>query len=101
MGFKGPCLINFIKGLRKMTMIPMPIPKNGSCPNGYVSQGNMCVPTKNAKPAIAKNGTCPTDWVSQGNYCVSRKENPRIVIPKNGTCPTGYVSQGNYCVSSK
>jgi hypothetical protein len=61
----------------------------------------MCVPNANAKPAIPKNGTCPTGWSTQGNYCVANTANPKTVIPKNGTCPTGYSTQGNYCVSNK
>jgi hypothetical protein len=81
-----------------MTMQAMPIPKNGSCPSGYTSDGNMCVPRANAKPAIPKNGSCPSGWSSDGNYCVARAANPKNVIPKNGSCPSGYSSDGNYCV---
>jgi hypothetical protein len=56
-----------------MSMPVMPIPKNGACPSGYTTQGNMCVPLANAKPAIAKNGPCPAGYSTQGNYCVSNK----------------------------
>jgi hypothetical protein len=83
-----------------MTMQAMPISKNGSCPSGYSSQGNMCVPNANAKPAIPKNGSCPSGWSSQGNYCVANGANPKNVIRKNGPGPSGYSSQGNYCVQN-
>jgi hypothetical protein len=53
-----------------------------------------------AKPAIAKNGTCPSGWMQQGNYCVANDSNPKTVIPRSGTCPSGYMQQGNYCVSN-
>jgi hypothetical protein len=53
-----------------MTMQAMPIQKNGMCPSGYSSQGNMCVPSATAKPVIPKNGMCPSGWSAQGNYCV-------------------------------
>lgn len=81
-----------------MSMQPMPLPKNGPCPSGYTTQGNMCVPTRSAKPAIAKDGPCPSGWSTQGNYCVATKANPKNVIPKNGPCPSGYSTQGKYCV---
>ncbi|MEX3690360.1 hypothetical protein AB3X91_17420 [Paraburkholderia sp. BR14263] len=57
-----------------MTMQAMPIPKNGSCPSGYHSDGNMSVPNANAKPVIPKNGSCPSGWHSDGNYCVANSE---------------------------
>lgn len=84
-----------------MSMPVMPIPKNGSCPPGYSTQGNTCVPNAGAKPAIPKNGSCPAGWSTHGNYCVAHTANPKTVIPKNGTCPSGYSTQGNYCVANK
>ena len=53
-----------------MTMPIMPVAKNGTCPCGYHTEGNMCVPSGSAKPVIAKNGTCPSGYHSEGNYCV-------------------------------
>ena len=38
-----------------MSMPVMPLPKNGPCLPGYTPSGNICVPTANAKHAIAKN----------------------------------------------
>ena len=78
---------------------PTPIPKDGSCPSGYSSQGNFCTPSSGARFAIAKQGSCPSGYGSQGNYCVA-DSNARYAIPKgSGNCPSGYGSQGNYCVS--
>ena len=37
-----------------MSMPVVPIAKNGNCPSGYRSSGNMCIPNAGAKPAIAK-----------------------------------------------
>ena len=84
-----------------MTMQAMPIPKDGACLSGYSAQGNMCVPSANAKPAIQKNGPCPSGWSAQGNYCVANTANPKNVIPKSGPCPSGYSAQGKYCVQNK
>ena len=44
--------------------------KNGSCPSGYNSSGNYCVPGSSAQPAIEKNGSCPSGYNSSGNYCL-------------------------------
>jgi len=39
------CGVTFVtKGEHNMTMQAVPISKNGSCPAGYHSDGNMCVP---------------------------------------------------------
>ena len=77
-----------------------PLIRNGSCPSGYSSSGNYCVPySSSAKPALAKNGSCPSGYSSSGNYCLAYSENPKIAIPKSGSCPSGYSSSGNYCVS--
>ncbi len=82
-------------------MQAMPIPKDGQCPGGYSTQGNMCVPNANATPAIPKSGSCPSDWFTHGgNYCVANSANPKNVIPRNGLCPGRYSIQGNYCVQN-
>jgi hypothetical protein len=60
----------------------------------------MCVPNANAKPAIPKNGSCPSGWHSDGNYCLANSATPKNVVPKNGSCPSGYHSDGNYCVQN-
>ena len=80
---------------------PTPIPKDGSCPSGYSSEGKFCVPSSGARFAISKNGSCPSRYGSQGNYCVA-DSNARFAMMKGiGSCPSGYASEGNYCVSSK
>ena len=80
---------------------PSPIQKDGSCPSGYGSQGNFCVPSSGARFAIIKSGSCPSGYGSQGNYCVADSSNARLAIFKgSGSCPSGYGSQGNYCVSN-
>ena len=81
----------------------VPIEKVGTCPSGYTTQGNMCVPGSSAKPAIIKVGTCPSGWSTSGGggYCVANSSNPKHVMPKaGGSCPSGYSTQGSYCVKS-
>lgn len=80
---------------------PTPIPKDGSCPSGYGSQGNFCVPSSGARFAIAKHGACPSGYGSQGNYCVADSHARFAMLKGSGSCPSGYGSQGNYCVSSR
>ena len=80
---------------------PTPIPKDGSCPSGYSSQGNFCVPGSGARFAIAKHGSCPSGYGSQGNYCVADSHARYAMLKGSGSCPSGYGSQGNYCVSSR
>jgi hypothetical protein len=59
----------------------MPILKDGNCPPGYSSVGNMCVPNANPKPVIPKNGSsCPSGWSSVGNYCIANSASPKNVL---------------------
>ncbi len=52
-----------------------------------------------AQPVI-KNGSCPSGYVSSGNYCVPSGDSSRFAITKSGSCPSGYVSSGDYCLAS-
>jgi hypothetical protein len=54
-------------------MQPTALPKDGSCPNGYSSSGNYCVPGPNATHAVPKDGSCPNGYSSSGNYCVANR----------------------------
>ncbi len=81
--------------------MPQPIVKQGSCPSGYYSSSNYCVPTSNARFAIVKNGSCPSGYYSSSNYCVASSDSSRLAVPKVGSCPSGFYSSGQYCVSSK
>ena len=96
--------VNFLqKGGQFMSNPVVPMQKvGGSCPNGYSTQGNMCVPGSSAKPAIIKvGGSCPNGWSTQGGYCVASSSNPKHVMHKaGGSCPNGYSTQGSYCVKS-
>jgi hypothetical protein len=75
-----------------------PIPKDGSCPSGYVTQGNFCAPGAEAQLAIPKHGSCPSGYTSQGNYCVANPNAKAAFLKHSAICPYGYVSQGNYCI---
>ncbi len=82
-----------------------PLQKLGSCPLGYYSSGDYCVPSSggNSRGAIEKVGSgCPLGFYSSGNYCVSSPSNDREVIQKTGRgCPLGWYSTGDYCVQSR
>ena len=80
-------------------MQPLPIPKNGSCPYRWSSQGDYCVPKNGAKAIVAKNGPCPHGWSSQHNYCVAGNY-AKPIMTKVGSCPYGWSSQHNYCVKN-
>ncbi|MDS3860728.1 hypothetical protein RIF25_07865 [Thermosynechococcaceae cyanobacterium BACA0444] len=85
-------------GINPVQAQALPILKNGVCPIGYTTQGNYCVPGRQAPVAIPKLGVCPINYVTQGNYCVGNQRAKPAVI-KSGVCPSGYFTQGNYCVS--
>jgi len=51
-----------------------PLQKLGSCPLGYYSSGDYCVPSSggNSRGAIEKvGGDCSLGFYSSGDYCVS------------------------------
>ena len=75
------------------------IEKVESCPSGYSSSGNYCVPASSAKYAILKNGSCPSGYSSSGHYCLA-SSTAKHAIPKNGSCPSGFSSSGHYCIES-
>jgi hypothetical protein len=76
--------------------------KNGSCPSGYYSNANYCVPSNaNSQFAISKIGPCPVGYYSSSNYCLVSSEHSKLAVPKSGPCPLGYYSSGNYCLSSR
>lgn len=50
---------------------------------------------------VVKNGSCPAGYYSSGNYCVPASGTTRIAIPKVGACPMGYYSSGKYCVTMR
>ncbi len=85
-----------------MLPVAQPVIKNGSCPSGYISSGNYCVPSgDSSRFAITKSGSCPSGYISSGDYCLASGDNSRQAIPKQGSCPSGYISSGDYCLSSK
>lgn len=103
---KNHFLFLLLAGLALPSMVnasppPQPIIKQGSCPSGYHSSSNYCVPSSNARFAIAKNGSCPSGYYSSSNYCVASSDSSRLAVPKAGSCPSGFYSSGQYCVSSK
>jgi hypothetical protein len=75
-----------------------PLPKAGSCPSNYVTQGNLCAPGAGAQLAIPKHGSCPTGYASEGNYCVANPNAKAAFLKHSAICPFGYVGQGNYCI---
>ena len=100
-------LMFFVSLLMSGNLVAMPpsaqpVIKNGSCPSGYVSSGNYCVPSGDrSRFAITKSGSCPSGYISSGDYCLASGDNSRLAIPKQGSCPSGYTSSGDYCLSSK
>jgi len=80
---------------------PQPVIRDGSCPTGYYSSGNYCVPGSNARFAIERDGSCPTGYYSSGKYCVASSDASKTVIQRSGSCPSGFYSSGNYCVSNR
>ncbi|WP_211354119.1 hypothetical protein [Thiohalocapsa marina] len=76
---------------------PLPLVKLGTCPSGYSTSGEYCVPGKQARFALEKRGTCPSGYFTSGAYCVAGSQG-RVAIPKVGSCPPGWSTSGNYCL---
>ncbi|WP_223296630.1 hypothetical protein [Thiorhodovibrio frisius] len=78
-----------------------PLVKQGSCPSGYRTQGDYCVPGSAARGALPKSSSCPAGYYTNGSYCVAGK-NAKPAIEKVGSsCPAGWYTRGNYCVRSR
>ncbi len=77
-----------------------PVIKTGSCPSGYSTSGQYCVPGRNARPALPKIGSCPSGYSTSGDYCLIGT-NGKPAIPKVGSCPSGYATSGSYCLRSR
>lgn len=76
--------------------------RDGSCPSGYSSSGNYCVPGSGAHFALPRNGgSCPSGYFSSSNYCVASSATSKHAMPRSGSCPSGYFSSSDFCVSNK
>ncbi|MBK5968526.1 MULTISPECIES: hypothetical protein [Thiorhodovibrio] len=85
----------------KISLALEPLVKQGSCPSGYRTQGDYCVPGSGARDALPKSGSCPAGYYTNSSYCVAGK-NAKPAIEKVGSsCPAGWYTSGNYCVRSR
>ena len=86
-----------VAALADPAMLAAPLAKVGSCPSGYFTSGEYCVPGRNARFAIEKRGACPSGYATSGAYCLAGA-NARPAMPKVGTCPSGWFTSGRYCL---
>ena len=92
----------FTDGLAAEAVPAQPVIRDGSCPSGYSSSGNYCVPGSSARYALPRSGSsCPSGYFSSGNYCVAASKDSRLAIPRRGSCPSGYFSSGDFCVAAR
>ncbi len=92
----------FTDGLAAEAVPAQPVIRDGSCPSGYSSSGNYCVPGSSARYALPRGGSsCPSGYFSSGNYCVAASKDSRFAIPRRGGCPSGYFSSGDFCVAAR
>ena len=50
---------------------PLPVPRIGNCPHGWLASGGACVPSGSRQDAIPRTGgSCPWGWLASGAYCV-------------------------------
>ena len=83
------------------TMTPQPVVKIGSCPSGYSTSGQYCIPGQNARVALGKREQCPSGYSTSGAYCLAGQQ-ARPALPKVGsTCPPGWSTSGHYCLRNR
>jgi hypothetical protein len=85
------------------TSMPLPVTalvrQGGSCPSGYATSGDYCLPGAEARYALARtDGSCPTGYAINGNFCLASSSTSRYAMPRFGSCPAGYASSGAYCL---
>ena len=74
----------------------------GSCPSGYSSSGNACVPSSASShyAFYTGGGSCPSGYSRSGNSCVaSSASSCHAFFNGGGSCPSGYSRSGNSCVA--
>jgi len=98
--FVGSLYLSFLLLAHAQLPEPKPIPRDGSCPSDYVTEGKFCAPRAGAQLAIPKHGACPRDYASQGNYCVANQNAKFAALKHKAICPSGSHGQGNYCVKN-
>ena len=98
--FVGSLSLSFLLLAHAQLPEPKPIPREGSCPSDYVTEGKFCAPRAGALIAIPKHGACPRDYASQGNYCVANQNAKFAALKHKAICPSGSHGQGNYCVKN-
>jgi len=98
--FVGSLSLSFLLLAHAQLPEPKPIPRDGSCPSDYVTEGKFCTPGAGAQMAIPKHGACPRDYASQGNYCVANQNAKAAFLKNKAICPSGSHGQGNYCVKN-
>ena len=50
---------------------PLPVPRIGNCPHGWLASGGSCVPSGSKQDAIPRTGgSCPWGWLASGAYCL-------------------------------
>ena len=96
--FVGSLSLSFLLHAHAQLLEPKPIPKDGSCPSDYVTEGKFCTPGAGAQLAIPKHGSCPSGYAGQGNYCVANPNAKAAFLKRSAICPFGYIGQGNYCI---
>ncbi len=80
---------------------PWPKERGSSCPSGYHSSGNYCVPSSDsARAAIPKSGSCPSGYHSSGAFCLASSDSAKTAIMRSGSCPSGFHSSGDYCLKN-
>ena len=86
-----------VVALSDPAMLAFPVVKIGSCPSGYTTSGQYCVPGSKARVAIEKQGGCPSGYSTSGAYCLAGSR-ARPAMSKVGNCPSGWFTNGHYCL---
>jgi len=66
-----PAALGLLVSVSRALAEPVPVRMVGTCPAGYVSGADWCVPMPDTtREAVQRFGQCPSGWVHSGAYCL-------------------------------
>jgi hypothetical protein len=76
--------------------------QGGSCPIGYITTQDYCMPANNSRYAIERTGSdsCPIGYSVSGGFCIASSDGARLAVKRISGCPVGYSGNNSYCLKN-